>query len=50
MSKIISIIIEKFLYKFCDFGELDNIEIDITEEEIISQLPAFKYFNLHKSE
>ena len=43
MSEIISIIIEKFLYKFCNFGELDNIKIEITEEEIIDQLTSFKH-------
>lgn len=43
MSEIISIIIEKFLYKFCNFGELDNIKIEITEEEIIEQLMSFNY-------
>ena len=43
MSEIISIIIEKFLYKFCNFGELDNIKIEITEAEIIEQLMSFNY-------
>lgn len=43
MSEILSIIIEKFLYKFFNFGELDNIKIEITEEEIIDQLMSFKH-------
>lgn len=50
MSEILSIIIEKILYKFCNFGELDDIKIEITEEEIISQLTSFNNFNLHKSD
>lgn len=50
MSEILSIIIEKILYKFCNFNELDDIKIEITEEEIINQLTSFNYFNLHKSD
>lgn len=50
MSEILSIIIEKILYKFCNFNELDDIKIEITEEEIISQLTSFNNFNLHKSD
>lgn len=50
MSEILSIIIEKILYKFCNFNELDDIKIEITEEEIISQLTSFNYFNLRKSD
>ena len=51
MSEILSIIIEKILYKFCNFSELDDIKIEITEEEeIINQLTSFNYFNLHKSD
>ena len=43
MSEILSIIIEKILYKFCNFSELDDIKIEITEEEIIDQLMLFKH-------
>lgn len=50
MSEILSIIIEKILYKFCSFRELEDIKIEITEEEIISQLTSFNNFNLHKSD
>lgn len=50
MSEILSVIIEKILYKFCNFRELENIKIEITEEEIISQLTSFNYFNLCKTD
>ena len=50
MSEILSIIIEKILYKFCNFGELDDIKIEITEEEKNNPLTSFNYFNLHKSD
>ena len=50
MSEILSIIIEKILYKFCNFSELDDIKIEIREEEIINQLTSFNYFNLRKSD
>lgn len=50
MSEILSVIIEKILYKFCNFRELEDIKIEITEEEIISQLTSFNYFNLRKTD
>ncbi len=50
MSEILSVIIEKILYKFCSFKELEDVKIEITEEEIISQLTSFNYFNLRKSD
>lgn len=48
MSEILSVIFEKILYKFCSFRELEDIKIEITVEEIISQLTSFNYFNLRK--
>lgn len=33
MSEILSIIIEKILYKFCTFSELDDIKIEITRKK-----------------
>lgn len=50
MLEILSIIIEKIIYMFCNFNELDDIKIEITEEEIITQLTSFNYFNLRKSD
>lgn len=50
MSETLSVIIEKILYKFCSFRELEDIKIEITEKEINSQLTSFNNFNLHKSD
>ena len=50
MLEILSVIIEKILYKFCSFRELEDIKVEMTEEEIIGQLTSFKNFNLHKSD
>lgn len=50
MLEILSVIIEKILYKFCSFRELEDIKVEMTKEEIISQLTSFNNFNLHKSD